>query len=60
MRRISAFLIISVLISASILAIPVTAYAVESSTNLMIIEWYGRVSVIFPTDDSSTNPDMNF
>ena len=38
MRRTSAFLIISIFISASILTVPLSAYAVESSTNLMIVE----------------------
>jgi len=58
--RTSAFLIISILISASILTIPLSAYAVESSVDLMVIEWYGsgRVTliVISSTDNSETNP----
>lgn len=61
LRRISAFLIISIFISASILTIPLSAYAVESSADLMVIEWYGKgrvtLNVILNGDDSSTNPD---
>ena len=59
LRRTSTFLIISILISASILTIPISAYAVESSANLMVIEWYGRVTLnVIPNgDDSSTNQD---
>ena len=59
MRRTSAFLIISILISASILTIPVSAYAVESSINLMVVEWNGRgkvtLNVILSIDDSDSN-----
>lgn len=60
MRRTSVFSIVSILISASILTIPLSTYTVESSADLVIVEWYGQNRVTFGAilseDDSETNP----
>jgi len=60
MRKIASLALIGLILLSLIAILPLSISAVESSTHLMVVEWYGSgrivVNAIPPTDDSMTNP----
>lgn len=61
MRKIGSLALTVVIVLSLATMLPLSVSAAESSTHLMVIEWYGSghvtLNAIPPADDSMTNPD---